>query len=92
LPAGPDVEGSTIVFVHDYAFHPATVRVRRGGRVTWVNCENTAGLSHTTTSEAGWSSGLIAPGAVFTTTLDVAGDFSYHCEPHPFMTGVVVVE
>jgi len=93
LPSGPEVDGSTVVVIRGYAFHPASVRIRRGTRVTWLNCESTAGLSHTSTaSSAQWSSGLITPGAVYTTTFDDAGTFDYHCEPHPFMTGAVVVE
>ena len=93
LPSDTAVDGSTIVVIRGYAFHPATVHVRRGGRVTWVNCEGTAGLSHTSSSDSrSWSSGLIEPGRAFTTTFDDAGSFMYHCEPHPFMTGTVVVE
>jgi plastocyanin len=93
VPENADVDGSTIVFIRDYGFHPATVRVKRGSRLTWVNCESTPGLSHTSTADAGaWRSQLISPAAAFTTAVDVAGTFTYHCEPHPFMTGTVVVE
>ena len=93
VPETMDVDGSTIVFIRDFAFHPATVRVKRGSRITWVNCENTSDLSHTSTADAGtWSSPLIQPGTGFTAALDVSGTFSYHCEPHPFMTGTVIVE
>lgn len=93
LPSDTAVDGSTIVVIRGYAFHPATVHVRRGGRVTWVNCEGTAGLSHTSSSDSrAWSSGLIEPGRAFTTTFGDGGSFTYHCEPHPFMTGTVLVE
>jgi plastocyanin len=93
VPETADVDGSTIVFIRDYAFHPATVRVKRGSRITWVNCESTSGLSHTSTADAGaWRSPLIAPAAAFTGVLDVSGTFTYHCEPHPFMIGTVIVE
>ena len=93
VPENADVDGSTLVFIRDYAFHPATVRVKRGSRITWVNCESTSGLSHTSTADAGaWRSPLIAPAAAFTGTLDAIGTFTYHCEPHSFMTGTVIVE
>ena len=93
VPETADVDGSTIVFIRDYAFHPSTVRVKRGSRITWVNCESTGGLGHTTTADAGaWRSTLIQPTAAFTIVAGAAGTFSYHCEPHPFMTGTVVVE
>jgi plastocyanin len=93
LPDSPDIEGSTIVTISGYGFHPAELHVQRGTRVTWVNCETTAGLSHTSTAAGGaWHSSLIAPGTSFTTTFDDLGTFGYHCEPHPFMQGSVVVE
>jgi plastocyanin len=93
VPESPELEGSTLVTISGYAFHPAQVRVRPGGRVTWVNCETTEGLSHTSTGGGGaWSSPLIAPGTTFSQTFDSPGAFSYHCEPHPFMQGSVIVE
>ena len=93
VPALPDVEGSTLVFIRDYAFHPAEVRVRAGSRITWVNCESADGLAHTSSADAGdWKSGFISPGAAFTVTVNARGTFGYHCEPHPFMKGTVVVE
>ena len=85
--------GSTVIFVQNYAFHPADVHVRRGSRVTWVNCETTAGLAHTSTANGGtWQSGLVAPGETFSVVLDAVGVLPYHCEPHPFMTGTITVE
>ena len=93
FPDSPDVEGSTVVTISGYAFHPAQVHVRRGTRVTWVNCETTAGLGHTSTENAGaWLSPLVTPGKAFTQTFDTPGTFDYHCEPHPFMQGSVVVD
>jgi plastocyanin len=93
VPSNVDVDGSTVVFIRGFAFHPSTVRVARGARITWVNCESTPGLAHTSSADGGaWTSPLIQPAVAFTTTMDVAGTFTYHCEPHPFMTGTVIVE
>jgi plastocyanin len=93
VPENQQVDGSTVVFIRDFAFHPATVHVRHGERVTWVNCEATGGLSHTSTADAqAWASPLIAPATTFTTTLATPGTYTYHCEPHPFMTGSIIVD
>jgi plastocyanin len=93
VPETSDVDGSTVVFIRGFAFHPATVRVARGARITWVNCETTPGLAHTSSADArAWTSPLITPGTTFTTSMDVTGTFTYHCDPHPFMTGTVIVE
>jgi plastocyanin len=90
LPVGEGVPGSTLVVVRGFAFGPADIRVRAGERLTWVNCDTD---SHTSTGDQGeWASPLLAPGEAFTQTFTTAGEFSYHCEPHPFMTGRVIVE
>ena len=90
FPLGEGVAGSTIVVIRDFAFGPAEVRVRAGERITWINCDED---QHTSTSDGGqWSSPLLSPGDGFTQTFPAAGEFTYHCEPHPFMTGRVVVE
>src|SRR5688500_8583282 len=90
FPAGEDVPGSTVVIIRGFAFEPAEVRVRTGERVTWINCDEDV---HTSTSDGGeWASPLLAPGDAFTVTLDAASELAYHCEPHPFMTGRVIVE
>jgi plastocyanin len=90
FPVGEGVPGSTIVVIQKFAFGPADVRVRAGERVTWINCDED---SHTSTADGGqWTSPLLAPGAAFTHAFPSAGEFPYHCEPHPFMTGRVIVE
>jgi plastocyanin len=90
LPVGEGVPGSTLVVIRGFAFGPVDVRVRVGERVTWVNCDTDA---HTSTADAGaWASPLLAPGDGFTQAFPTAGEFTYHCEPHPFMTGRVIVE
>jgi plastocyanin len=90
FPVGEGVPGSTLVVIRGFAYGPLDVRVRVGDRVTWVNCDTDA---HTSTADAGqWASPLLAPGDGFTQAFPSAGEFSYHCEPHPFMTGRVIVE
>lgn len=93
IPHTPDVDGSTIVVISAYAFHPVEVRLRQGERVTWLNCEPASGPSHTSSADgSSWRSGLIAPGVTFTRTFNTAGRFEYHCEPHPFMKATVIVD
>ena len=90
LPVGEGVPGSTLVVIRGFAFGPLDVRVRAGERITWVNCDTDA---HTSTADGGqWASPLLAPGDAFTQAFATTGEFSYHCEPHPFMTGRVIVE
>ena len=90
--ADPSSAGSDVVIIKDFTFVPATVTVSAGGSVTWVNCESTAGLAHTATSDAsGFDSGLLAPLATYTQTFKNSGSIPYHCTVHPSMKATVVV-
>ena len=93
IPVGSQVPGSTLVIIRNFGFEPAAVTVRAGSTVTWVNCDDPGQPSHTSTADAGaWNSPTLAPGEAFSRAFDQAGDFAYHCEPHPFMTGSVSVQ
>jgi plastocyanin len=73
----------------DRAYAPAESFVAPGTTITWTNGDS---VGHTSTSDApGWNSGIIAPRATFSTTLQTTGTFSYHCSIHPGMVGRVTV-
>ena len=92
LGVGEGVAGSVVVPIADFAFLPAELHVHAGQTVTWVNCEESP-TSHTSHADGEeWSSPLLGPGASFSHRFDQPGTFDYHCDPHPFMTGRVVVE
>ena len=80
------------IVIRDFAFHPDTLRVARGTRVTWVNCDAKAD-PHTTTADGGsWNSPFIPAGSTYQHDFAQAGTFSYHCTPHPFMKATVIVQ
>lgn len=82
-----------IVAIRDFAFQPDSISVPAGATVTWVNCEQFGVEPHTTTSDgAVWDSPDINPGQRFSHTFPAQGSFPFHCTPHPFMLGKVVVE
>ena len=77
------------VNIVDFSFAPNNLTINVGDMVEWTNQD---GVSHTSTSDDGvWDSGLLGQGDTFTYTFTLAGSYSYHCTPHPFMTGTVVV-
>jgi amicyanin len=92
LPIGETVPGSVVVPISNFAFQPAEVRIHTGQTVTWVNCEDDATAHTSHANDETWSSPLLSPGSAFSHTFDQTGTFDYHCDPHPFMTGRVVVE
>jgi plastocyanin len=95
LPANSPAIGAlgVVVAMRDFEFQPAEIRVPRGARVTWVNCEPATLDPHTSTADGGeWGSSLLNSGQSFSRVFDQTGRFDYHCAPHPFMRGVVIVE
>lgn len=72
-----------------WTFDPAEVTVSAGSTVTW---HNGGAQGHTVTANDGaFDSGNVSPGADFQWKPSAAGDFAYHCEPHPWMKAVVHV-
>jgi len=75
--------------MRDMAFRPLRVAIAAGTTVVWTNSD---AMVHTVTSDDGrWSSGAIEPGATWRRRFDRPGTYTFHCTPHPFMKGVVVV-
>lgn len=82
-----------IIAIRDFTFRPDSIRVPPGATVTWVNCETPPQEPHTTTADgAAWDSPELNPGQRFSHTFAAPGAFPYHCTPHPFMLGKVIVQ
>lgn len=78
------------VNIENFAFSPDTVRISIGDTVRWTN-KDFAG--HTSTSDSGvWDSGLLSQNQSFQFQFTRSGGFPYHCTPHSWMTGIVIVQ
>jgi len=78
------------VAIRDFEFAIQRLTVRPGTTIVWVNEGN---VPHTSSSDADlWDSPMLAPGESYARVFEEAGEYPYHCEPHPFMTAVVVVQ
>src|SRR4030095_11989873 len=84
----PDNENVEHVSIKDSAFSPASITVKKGTTVTWTNEDSVA---HTVTpdqeSAAFQGSGSLSAGESFNQTFNAVGTYTYHCTPHPHMTG-----
>lgn len=78
------------VLISGFAFQPATLTVKVGTTVTWVN-KDTAGHDVVSVSGSELKSPLIAQNASFTHTFNTAGTFAYKCGVHPTMLGTIIV-
>lgn len=75
--------------IRDFMFRPARLVVEAGTTVIWTNGGQ---VIHTVTAEDGsFDSGEIGSGERRELTFSTPGRFPFHCTPHPFMRGEVVV-
>lgn len=80
---------ATAPVISDFAFDPDPISITVGDAVTWTNED---GFAHTVTADDdSFDSGNLDSGATFEQTFDEAGEFTYHCNIHPQMTGTVSV-
>lgn len=78
------------VVISNYSFNPTPLKVKKGTKVTWTN-HDIAKHNIVVDSGTGPGSELIGKGQTYSYTFDTVGTYKYHCEPHPYMHGVVEV-
>lgn len=77
------------VDIREFAFVGERIVIPAGATVVWTNRDE---VVHTATSDDGaWNSGAIEPGESWSARFDERGVYSYHCSPHPYMRGSIVV-
>ena len=89
--AAPSATGPVAaeVRVGAYRFTTDSIVVSAGQAVRWVNGDP---VEHTVTFDSGEpGSPLISPNGTWAHRFDRPGRYAYHCTPHPFMTGAVIV-
>ncbi|PYO80173.1 MAG: hypothetical protein DMD67_01070, partial [Gemmatimonadetes bacterium] len=82
---GAEVRISSVKFQGD------SVTIAAGQAVRWTNADP---IEHTVTFDGGTEGGspVIPPNGSYVHRFDKPGTYTYHCTPHPFMKGVVVVK
>jgi plastocyanin len=78
----------TVNIADDY-YTPETTTINVGDTVIWYNGGSEM---HTATDPGVFDSGYLNPGASYNFTFTTAGDYSYYCEVHPYMTGNIIVQ
>lgn len=82
--------GPNDVTIQNFAFSPATLTVKAGTTVKWVNQDS---ATHQVVSDTGlFNSGDLSKGQSFSFTFNQTGTYAYHCMIHPSMTGSIVVQ
>jgi len=77
------------IVIENFSFKPATVTVKPGTTVTWVNRDNEP---HTVSdSDKRFKSGAMDTDEHFSYTFAATGTYNYFCAIHPRMTGQIIV-
>lgn len=93
-PAESDevLTGTVEMDIAGSAYQNPDITIKKGTTVVWTNQDT---IQHDVTPDeesAGFQgSELLSKGQSYSFTFDTVGTFSYHCTPHPFMTGSVTV-
>jgi plastocyanin len=70
-------------------YHPNSLTVPIGTNVTWINKDTE---EHTVSSTAGLFGGSMPILASYSFMFTQPGTYTYFCEPHPIMLGVIIVK
>lgn len=89
-PVSASGSGNTVT-IQGFAFHPASLTVKVGTKVTFTNEDGTI---HTATSNPSGviDSGNLSKGQSYTVTFTKAGTYHYICSIHQNMTGTIIVQ
>ncbi|HEY7889696.1 MAG TPA: cupredoxin domain-containing protein [Steroidobacteraceae bacterium] len=79
------------VTITNYSFHPATLTVKKGTTVTWVNKDDDVHTIKSLDGPEAFNSPALDSGNQFGFTFHHAGTYHYICSVHPYMHGVIVV-
>lgn len=88
-PVGISVQ----VAIVNYSFSPNNLTVKAGTTVRWMNMdfvEHTVSFG-THDSPTGVESPLLGHMGSFSYAFMEPGTYEYHCDPHPYMAGSVIV-
>lgn len=92
--------------IKDFAYTRSNIKINKGTKVTWVNRDsaehNVMGphegshaahdaVDHHEVQEGVLAGPMLAKGSSYSFTFNSVGEYTYHCSPHPNMTGSVTV-
>lgn len=83
---------ATNVTIQNFAFDAPIIKVKVGTTVTWTNKDGVKHNVNPDSPSADFPVGkLIGNGETYSFTFTKVGTYGYHCMPHPYMKGTVVV-
>lgn len=89
--------GDYQVIIGNYDFHPQNLTVKIGTTVTWINMDlvghNVEAGTHEEQEHLDelFESPMLEHMQSFSYTFSEPGEYTYHCDPHPYMEGKIIV-
>jgi plastocyanin len=88
--AAPALAKEHKVTIDNIRYEPKEIKIKKGDTVVWTNGDD---RDHTVTADDGsFASKKMASRDTFERKFGKAGKYKYHCDYHPRMKAVVVVE
>lgn len=78
-----------VVKIDGLKYVPAELEIEAGDTVVWEM--TSSGMPHDVVSDDGLFASELMTKGEFRHTFDEAGEFGYHCTPHPPMIGTITV-
>ncbi|MDO5705179.1 MAG: amicyanin [Paracoccus sp. (in: a-proteobacteria)] len=88
-------EGGAVVEIDKLKYLTPEITIKAGETVTWTNLEVMPHNAHFIGGVVGdeaLQGPMLKKGESWTVRFNEAGTYDYHCTPHPFMRGKVIVE
>ncbi len=83
-------DAATEINIDNFAFTPASVTVKVGTQVTWINHDD---IPHTVDStQSKFKSAALDTDEKFQFRFTEPGEYEYFCRIHPKMTGKIIVQ
>lgn len=89
--AGPASAATQVVMMQDYAYSPASLTVRVGDTVTWMQHDEAPHDVVTTSAPVAFRSPRLSAGQSWSYTFRQPGTYAYYCSVHPDMRASVTV-
>lgn len=92
VTGGEQDSSAVSIEISNFAYAPSKRTVKKGTTVTWTNrdrMEHDIAPDNPTASFA--KSPLLGRGESYSVTFHEVGTYTYHCSPHPYMTGEIEV-
>lgn len=94
-PATEAPADAVIVNIAKMKYETPEVTIKPGQTVTWINTEpmpHNVAFRAGVVGEAKMDAPMLKKDQSYSITFNEAGTYDYHCTPHPFMKGKVIVE